>query len=85
MSERVPLYNLHETIDRESLINNEDFLQDASYFLMDRAGYEVEDLSTPEDIYAGFMEHFRYQNVNEVTALKDLTYAQESDVESGGS
>lgn len=80
MSERVPLYNLHETIDRESLIDNEDFLEDASYFLMDRAGYEIDDLSTPEDVYAGFMEHFRYQNVNEVTALKDLDYAQDTDV-----
>ena len=58
-------------LNKEFLINNEKFLNDAQIFLAER---EDKDLGDPEEIYDAFMEHFRYQNVNEVTALKDLYY-----------
>ena len=35
-----------------------------------------------ENVYENYMEHFRFQNVNEVTAVNDLLYAQNADEES---
>ena len=64
------MYNLQEKIDKDKLLADNDFIKDASYFLVDRVGYEADDLSTKEDIYDAYMEHFRYQNVNEVTFFK---------------
>ena len=69
-------YNEAETIDKESLVSDQDFLVDASTFLAAREGYDAEDLQDPEVVYDAFMEHFQYQNVNEVTALRDLAYAK---------
>ena len=61
---------------KENIIENDDFIEDARGFLQKREGYTDEDLATKEDIYDAYMEHFRYQNVNEVTAIRDLEYAQ---------
>jgi len=58
-------------LNKDFLINNDKFLEDAQIFLADR---EDKDLGSPEEIYDAFMEHFRYQNVNEVTAMRDLYY-----------
>jgi hypothetical protein len=58
-------------LNKDFLINNAKFLEDAQIFLAER---EDKDLSSPEEIYDAFMEHFRYQNVNEVTAARDLYY-----------
>lgn len=76
-----PLYNHYDELNKDTLIQDEDFLQEASDFLIEREGYDPEDVVEPEDIYDGFMEHFRYQNVNEVTATRDLFYVQEADQE----
>ena len=67
-----------QDLNRENLINDEQFLEDAALFLEDRGGYEFSysDEDVNEQIYDGFMEHFRKQNVNEVTATRDLFYAQ---------
>ena len=73
------MYNLQEKIDKDKLLADNDFIKDASYFLVDRVGYEADDLSTKEDIYDAYMEHFRYQNVNEITAVNDMIYAQNAD------
>ena len=67
-------------LDKDFLINNEMFLDDAQMFLAER---ENKDLGDPEEIYDAFMEHFRYQNVNEVTALKDLYYVSNQADEEG--
>ena len=75
------LYNHYTNLNKETLLGDEDFVMDASRFLIDREGYDPEDLESNEQVYDAFMEHFRYQNVNEVTALRDLTYAQEADDE----
>ena len=57
---------------KENLIADQDFINDAYYFLADREGYKHSQLNTPEKVYDQFLEHFRYQNVNEVTAIRDL-------------
>ncbi len=77
-----PLYNHYTKLDKDVLLRDEDFINDASQFLIDREGYDSSDLDEGEQVYDAFMEHFRYQNVNEVTALRDLTYAQDADDES---
>ena len=60
-----------QKLDKEFLLNNHQFLEDAQMFLAEREDKEV---NAPEEIYDAFMEHFRYQNVNEATALRDLYY-----------
>ena len=60
-----------QKLDKEFLLNNQKFLDDAQMFLAEREDKEV---TEPEEIYDAFMEHFRYQNVNEATALRDLYY-----------
>mgnify|MGYP003672421108 CR=1 FL=1 len=59
----------------EYLTQNDDFLNDARGFLTKRGGYSAERLQDSQEVYEQFMEHFRYQNVNEVTAVRDLEYA----------
>ena len=63
-----------EDLTRENLINNTNFINDASQFLADREDYFSLDR---EDIYDRYLEHFRYQNVNEVTAVRDMYQAQD--------
>ena len=70
-----------DKLNKEELLKNEDFLTDASLFLIDRGGYQADELVKDEDIYDAYMEHFRYQNVNELTASRDLIYAQSSNDE----
>ena len=77
------VYNTYDQkyLNRKNLLEEKDFLNDAALFLMDREGYSSDELSTNEKIYDAFMEHFRVQNVNEVTATRDLLHAQETDDE----
>ena len=65
----------------EYLTQNDDFLNDARGFLMKRGGYSAERLQDKQEVYEQFMEHFRYQNVNEVTAVRDLEYASNAKTE----
>jgi hypothetical protein len=76
------MYNQQEEINKEKLLKDEQFLDDATAFLIDRGGYDAEDLMSAENVYDNYMEHFRFQNVNEVTAVNDLLYAQNADDES---
>ena len=72
-------YNKIDELDQETLASDMDFIEDASLFLSERAG--INKAMTPKEIYEEFMEHMRYQNVNEVTAIRDLEYAQNADLE----
>ena len=63
-----------EELNRENLINDVDFIYDAKQFLYDREDYQSDNA---EDIYDRYLEHFRYQNVNEVSAVRDMYLAQE--------
>ena len=68
-----------DELEREQLTKNSSFMNDASQFLADREDYYSDDA---DDIYDRYLEHFRYQNVNEVSAMRDLYLAQ--DYESKG-
>ena len=72
-------YNHIEELDKETLMSDDDFVSDASAFLRDRGGYE--DLMTSDVVFDRFMEHMRFQDSNEVTAIRDLEYAQNTDLE----
>jgi len=76
-----PLYHMYhkDNLTKEKLLADEDFINDASGFLISRENYTAEELQDNELVYDQFMEHFRFQNVNEVTAIKDLIYAQDLD------
>ena len=63
-------------LNKKTLVENDDFLYDARLFLIDRGGLTAKDLQDNETVYNEFMEHFRAQNVNEITASRDLIYAQ---------
>jgi uncharacterized protein YcfJ len=63
-----------EELNKDNLINDVDFIYDAKQFLYDREDYQSED---NEDIYDRYLEHFRYQNVNEVSAVRDMYLAQD--------
>lgn len=72
-------YNKIDELDQDTLASDVDFIQDASIFLSERDGYNQD--MTPNEVYEAFMEHMRYQDVNEVTALRDLEYAQNANLE----
>jgi hypothetical protein len=72
-------YNEDDSISKEDLVNNKDFYLDVTKFLEERNG--VKEMLTPEEAYDQFMEHMRYHNVNEVTVIRDLEYAQNSNNE----
>ena len=69
-------YNTFDSsqLNRENLINDDDFMADASMFLAEREDYTSDNV---EDIYDRYLEHFRYQNVNEVSAARDMYHAQD--------
>lgn len=74
----VALYNHYQkdSLNRDSLLQNEDFVNDARVFLNKRGRYKEEDLQDPTFVYDKYLEHFRGQNTNEVTAARDLFYAR---------
>ncbi len=72
-------YNKIEELDQETLASDMDFIEDASIFLSEREG--INEAMTPKEVYEAFMEHMRYQDVNEVTAIRDLEYAQNANTE----
>ena len=74
----VALYNHYQkdSLNRDSLLQNEDFVNDARVFLNKRGRYKDEDLQDPTFVYDKYLEHFRGQNTNEVTAARDLFYAR---------
>jgi len=77
----VDMYNQQDKINKDTLISDNQFLDDASDFLIDREGYEADELDTAEKVYDAYMEHFRFQNVNEATAVMDMQYAQNTDAQ----
>ena len=62
-------------MNKEVLSQDEDFVTDARRFLTERGSSSPDDMQSNEDVYDAFMEHFRYQDVNEVTAIRDFEYA----------
>ena len=73
-------YNKGKNVTRESLLENPEFLEDARTFLKERnnmTGY-----LSPQETLDEFQEHMRFHDTNEVTTLRDLTYAQDANLES---
>jgi len=68
--------DLKQLKNRSYLTQNNDFLDDARRFLFTRGGYNPRDLEDPDFVYDKYLEHFRSQNVNEVSAARDLYYAK---------
>ena len=66
-----------EELRKEDLVNNKQWLKQARTFLTDRDGDPDYLNASNEDIFDEFMNHFRYQDTNEVTAVKDLQYVQD--------
>jgi len=73
-------YNFKEELTEEDLVNDLDFLSDASMFLHERQG--LDEVLSGQETYEKFMEHMRFHDVNEITALRDLEYAQNSELSS---
>lgn len=73
-------YNFKEELTEEDLVNDVDFIDDASMFLQERQG--LDKTLTAQETYEKFMEHMRFHDVNEITALRDLEYAQNSELSS---
>tara|TARA_R110000868_G_scaffold78807_2_gene224478 strand:- start:639 stop:4052 length:3414 start_codon:yes stop_codon:yes gene_type:complete len=69
-------YYTKEDMNKEVLSQDEDFITDARKFLTERGSSSPDDMQSSGDVYDAFMEHFRYQDVNEVTAIRDYEYAQ---------
>ncbi len=80
MALKLKNYNYYdkEDLTKENLMANPEFLADAYDFLAERNNNK--DLNSPSEVYDEFMEHMRYSSVNEVTALRDLEYAQNSNI-----
>lgn len=70
-----------EDLNRDVLVGDQDFINDASEFLLRRSNLNEEELFDNDAIYDAFLEHFRFQTINEVTAIKDLMYAQDASEE----
>ena len=72
-------YNKKDELTKEELLADKDFVNDASAFLRERGG--IKKPMSPEETYDAFMEHMRFHNVNEVTTIRDLEYAQNANLE----
>ena len=72
-------YNQADKLSKEDLVNDANFQEDALTFLMERQG--LQENLTSEEVYDRFMEHMRFHNVNEITTLRDLEYAQNANIE----
>lgn len=65
-----------EDLNKDILLQDNDFLLDASSFLAKRKNL---DLTDPEEIYDEFISHMRQSDVNELDTIGDLMYAQEAE------
>lgn len=72
-------YNKKDELTKDELLADKDFINDASTFLREREG--IKEFMSPQETYDAFMEHMRFHNVNEVTTIRDLEYAQNSNLE----
>jgi hypothetical protein len=67
-----------EELNKEYLLQDKDFLADASAFLQARTGNVY---VSPDDIFDGYMNHMRWHSTNDVTPFRDLRFAQDADPE----
>jgi len=65
-----------EELTEDSLLQDNEFLEDASTFIYERTGEEVYE---PEEIMDKFLHQMRSGQVNEISMYRDLEYAQNAD------
>ena len=65
-------------LSKDELINDEQFLDDASEFLRQRTGNLYVE---PEEIFDNYLSHMRYHSSNDITPVRDLMFAQKADPE----
>ena len=70
-TETVQPYYAKGKISGDELLTDDNFLTDAQQLLLKRTG---EMYTSPEEILTAYREQFRVSSVNEVSALKDLSY-----------
>ena len=71
-------YFKNDTLDRDTLIQDTDFVNDASAFLQARTGRKYDNR---DDLFDAFVEHMRFGNVSELTALRDANFVRKADEE----
>jgi hypothetical protein len=62
-----------EELTEDNLLQNKDFISDASIFLYDRTG---EDVYEPQEVLDEFLHQMRFASANEISMYRDLEYAQ---------
>lgn len=72
------MYNTAEQLDKEKLIRDDQFLDDASEFLRQRTGNLYID---SEEIFENYLTHMRYHSSNDITPVRDLMFAQKANPE----
>ena len=65
-----------EELNKEYLLQDNDFLEDASAFLQARTGNVY---VNSEDIFDNYLSHMRWHSTNDVTPFRDLRFAQDAD------
>ena len=78
MAARAYEFMSDEELTEDVLLQDDEFLTDASNFLYERTGEEYYE---PEEIMDAFLSQMRSGTVNEVSMYRDLEYAQNSDQE----
>ena len=71
-------YYEQEKLTREAMLKDPEFLSDAYQYLIDRTGKRITD---PEERIDELMEIMRVSQVNEISAVKNLTHARSADDE----
>ncbi|MAF25431.1 hypothetical protein CL634_07645, partial [bacterium] len=66
-------------LDKDYLIQDEEFMADVRQFLGGRKDYSLRDLRDPEQAYNLFVRHMRHSDINEVAAVNDLRHVNEID------
>ncbi len=81
MSEGQPKgeYWAQDALSKDELLNNDEFLRDASLYLLKRTKNYYDPIDDKEKVYNEFIEQFRGSSVNEVSAIKDYAYLQRED------
>lgn len=65
-----------EQLNKDTLLQDDNFLVDASEFLRKRTGKFYTD---PEEVFDAYLNHMRWHSTNDVTPFRDLRFAQDAD------
>ena len=66
-------------LNKDYLIQDQEFMADVRQFLGNRKDYAFHNLRDPEEAYNLFVRHMRHSDINEVAAVNDLRYVNETD------